>query len=89
MKKIFDNTEVAFAVKSDSEVNRAFYLFEMIKRESLVKVGTAMTKFALKTHLPVEGIIRATVFDHFCGGVNEKDCMPVIEKMYTKKLSKP
>ena len=86
MKKIFDNTEVAFAVKSDSEVNRAFYLFEMIKRESLVKVGTAMTKFALKTHLPVEGIIRATVFDHFCGGVNEKDCMPVIEKMYTKKV---
>jgi len=86
MKEIFNNTEVAFEVKSDSEVNRAFYLFEMIKRESLVKVGTAMTKFALKTHLPVEGIIRATVFDHFCGGVTEEDCVNVIDKMYSKKV---
>lgn len=86
MEKLFDNTEVAFAVKSNSELDRAFYLFEMIKREPLVKIGTAVTKFALKTHLPVEGIIRATVFDHFCGGVTENDCMPVIDKMYAKKV---
>lgn len=86
MENIFDNTEVAFAVKSDSEIDRAFYLFEMIKREPLVKIGTAMTKFALKTHLPVEGLIRATVFDHFCGGVTEVDCMSTIDKMYTKKV---
>jgi proline dehydrogenase len=86
MKEIFNNTEVAFEVKSDSEVNRAFYLFEMIKRESLVKVGTVMTKFALKTHLPVEGLIRATVFDHFCGGVTEEDCVNVIDRMYSKKV---
>ena len=69
MKDLFENTEIAFAIKSDSELDRAFYLFEMIKRQPLVKIGTAVTKFALKTHLPVEGIIRATVFDHFCGGV--------------------
>ena len=86
MKKIFNNTKVAFAIKSDSELDRAFYLFEMIKREPLVKVGTAVTRFALKTHLPIEGIIRATVFDHFCGGVTEKDCMPVIDKMYLKNV---
>ena len=86
MEKLFDNTEVAFALKSNSELDRAYYLFEMIKREPLVKIGTAVTKFALKTHLPVEGIIRATVFDHFCGGVTEKDCMPVIDKMYTKNV---
>jgi proline dehydrogenase len=86
MKKLFDNTEVAFALKSNSELDRAFYLFEMIKREPLVKIGTAVTKFALKTYLPVEGIIRATVFDHFCGGVTEKDCMHVIDKMHTKNV---
>lgn len=86
MEKLFDNTEVAFALKSNSELDRAFYLFEMIKREPLVKIGTAVTKFAIKTHLPVEGIIRATVFDHFCGGVTEKDCMPTIDKMFTKNV---
>jgi len=86
MEKIFDNTKVAFEVKSDSEVDRAYYLFEMIKREPLVKIGTVLTKFALKTHLPVEGLIRSTVFDHFCGGVTEEDCMSTIDKMYTKKV---
>jgi proline dehydrogenase len=86
MTKIFENTEIAFALKTDTELDRAFYLFEMIKREPLVKIGTVVTKFALKTHLPVEGIIRATVFDHFCGGVTEKDCMPTIDKMYTKHV---
>jgi len=86
MEKLFNNTQVAFAIKSDSELDRAFYLFEMIKREPLVKIGTAVTRFALKTHLPVEGIIRATVFDHFCGGVTEKDCMTTIDKMYAKNV---
>lgn len=86
MENLFNNTEVAFALKTNSELDRAFYLFEMIKREPLVKIGTVVTKFALKTHLPVEGIIRATVFDHFCGGVNEQDCMPTIDKMYTKNV---
>jgi len=86
MNDLFENTEIAFAIKTDTELDRAFYLFEMIKREPLVKIGTAVTKFALKTHLPVEGIIRATVFDHFCGGVTEKDCMPTIDKMYTKNV---
>jgi len=86
MEKLFDNTEVAFAIKSNSELDRAYYLFEMIKRQPLVKIGTAVTRFALKAYLPVEGIIRATVFDHFCGGVTEKDCMPIIDKMYTKNV---
>ncbi|WP_298369071.1 proline dehydrogenase family protein [uncultured Lutibacter sp.] len=86
MNNLFENTEVAFEIKTNSELDRAYYLFEMIKREPLVKIGTAVTKFALKTHLPVEGIIRATVFDHFCGGVTEQDCMPTIDKMYTKKV---
>lgn len=86
MRNLFNNTEVAFELKSNNQIERAYYLFEMIKRQPLVKIGTAVTRFALKTHLPVEGIIRATVFDHFCGGVTEKDCMPIINNMYTKNV---
>ena len=86
MKKIFDNTEVAFALKSDSELERAYFLFNLIKIEPLVKIGTAVTKFALKSKLPVEGLIRSTVFDHFCGGVTEEDCMHNIDKMYSKQV---
>lgn len=82
--QLFDNTKIAFQLKSDSELERAYFLFKMISHEPLVKIGTAATNFALKAHLPVEGLIRSTVFDHFCGGVNEEDCLPVIDKMFSK-----
>ena len=87
MDKIFNNTEVAFSLKSDTELDRAYFLFKMISNEPLVRIGTAVTNFALKAHLPVDGLIRATVFDHFCGGVNEMDCLSVVDKMYTKGVS--
>ncbi len=81
---LFENTQVAFTLKTDSELERAYFLFKMIGNEPLVKIGTAATKFALNVNLPVEGLIRSTVFDHFCGGVNEENCLPVVEKMFEK-----
>lgn len=87
MDKIFTNTKIAFGLKNNSELERAYLLFKMIGNASLVKVGTTLTNFALKAHLPVEGLIRATVFDHFCGGTNEEDCLAVVDNMYTKGVS--
>ncbi|WP_297793100.1 proline dehydrogenase family protein [uncultured Eudoraea sp.] len=87
MDRIFEDTSTAFSLKSDSELERAYFLFKMIANEPLVKIGTAMTNFALKAKLPVDGLIRATVFDHFCGGVSEEDCMSVVDKMWTEGVS--
>ncbi|UJH67220.1 proline dehydrogenase family protein [Allomuricauda sp. SCSIO 65647] len=84
MRPNFDDTSIAFDLKSDSELERAYFLFKLIANEPLVRIGTAVTNFAVKAHLPVEGLIRATVFDHFCGGVNEEDCLPTIDKMFEK-----
>jgi len=86
MERIFEDTATAFSLKTDSELERAYFLFKMIANEPLVRIGTAMTNFAIKAKLPVEGLIRATVFDHFCGGVNEMDCMPVVDKMWSKEV---
>jgi proline dehydrogenase len=86
MEKIFENTKTAFALKSDIELDRAYFLFKMIQNQPLVRIGTAITNFALKAHMPVEQLIRASVFDHFCGGVTEEDCLPVIKRMYTKNV---
>lgn len=85
-QKIFDDTKTAFSLKSDSELERAYFLFKMISLQPLVKIGTAVTRFALNASLPVEGLVRATVFDHFCGGVSEKDCVSTIDAMYSKNV---
>jgi proline dehydrogenase len=87
MEKIFNDTQVAFALKTDTELERAYFLFKMIDNEPLVRIGTAVTNFALKAHLPVESLIRVTVFDHFCGGTTEDDCLSVVDKMFTKGVS--
>lgn len=80
--KLFDDTSVAFSLKTDSQLERAYFLFKMIQSQPMVRIGSAVTNFALKAHLPIEGLIRSTVFDHFCGGVTEEDCLPIIDNMY-------
>ncbi|MES2239173.1 MAG: proline dehydrogenase family protein [Bacteroidota bacterium] len=87
MKKIFDNTQIAFALKSDSHLNGSYFLFKMMNFKLLVKIGTRIIKLALKLHLPVESLIRTTIFDQFCGGVNEEDCLKVVDTLFTKGVS--
>ncbi|GGD38382.1 proline dehydrogenase family protein [Muriicola marianensis] len=82
MAQLFEDTKTAFALKSDAELERAYFLFKLIANQPLVRIGTAVTNFAIKTNLPVEGLIRATVFDHFCGGISEKDCLPTVDKLW-------
>ena len=86
MNNIFSDTKEAFSLKSDFELNRAFFLFRIIGSSTFVKLTSSLTKFALKFHLPVTPIIKATVFDHFCGGVSEEDCIPVINKIFDKNV---
>ena len=87
MKNLFTNTKQAFSLKTNFELIRAKYLFKIIENRFLVKIGTTLTNFALKYYLPVTPIIKLTVFNHFCGGVSEKDCNPVIKKMFNKNVS--
>lgn len=85
-QKIFNDTETAFKLKSDDDLTRALFLFGMINRPSLVKIGTTLTNWSLKFRLPVEGLIKSTIFKQFSGGESMEDCLPTIEKMYTKRL---
>ena len=86
MNNIFSNTKEAFSLKSNFELNRAYFLFKIIGNQSVVKLMTSLTNLSLKFNLPVTPVIKATVFDHFCGGVSQEDCIPVIEKLYKKNV---
>jgi len=84
--KIFNNTKRAFSLKSESELNRAIFMFKMMGMPAMVKIGTTLTNLSLNLHLPVEGLIKKTIFNQFCGGVTEEDCLPTIRNIYTKQL---
>ena len=70
----FDNLENAFVSKSNSEINKAYWLFKAIGHPLLVKSGSRIAGWALKKHLPVKGLIKATIFQQFCGGENINEC---------------
>src|SRR3982750_4273857 len=64
----FDNTETAFAYKTDKELKSARFLLNTMHYPLFVAVGTRLTPFFMKTGLPVHGLIRKTIFKQFVGG---------------------
>ncbi|MDN3594668.1 proline dehydrogenase family protein [Zunongwangia endophytica] len=86
-EKIFNDTETAFRLKSDMELNRAILLFNAMGTPALMKPGIALTKFSLKAKLPIKPLIKNTIFDQFCGGVSIDDCKPIIREMEEVNLS--
>jgi proline dehydrogenase len=79
--KIFNNTKHAFVLKSDEDLKRSLFLFTMMNIPYFVPVSTAATNLALNLKLPIEPLVRATIFKQFCGGVSQDDCMPLVKKM--------
>jgi proline dehydrogenase len=77
----FDNTEVAFAHCSDKELKQAYWLFGMMAKPWLVKLGTSLAPWSLKAGLPVKGMIRDTIFNHFVGGETLEETIPVVKNL--------
>lgn len=64
----FDNTENAFAYKSVKDLKKAKFLFTSMNYQWVVNAGVRLTPFAMKTGLPVRGLIQNTIFKQFVGG---------------------
>ncbi len=66
----FENTQIAFRLKSTLELKKAYWLFKLIQYRFLVGFGKMAIQAALNLRLPVEGLIKATVFNQFCSGTS-------------------
>jgi proline dehydrogenase len=77
----FENTENAFAYKSDKELRRAKFLFSSMGYKTLVKLGTTLTPIVMKLGLPVKGLIRKTIFGQFVGGESLEETANVVDKL--------
>jgi len=64
----FDDTSVAFSYKSDAALKKANFIFSLVNHPWISALATGSVKLALRLRLPVEGLIRTTAFEHFCGG---------------------
>jgi len=77
----FEDTAIAFAYKSNAELKKAHFIFSSVKTKLLAKLGTNLVKISFSLGLPIKGLIKKTVFGHFCGGESIEGSLPTIEKL--------
>jgi proline dehydrogenase len=77
----FDNTENAFAYLSDARLKKADWLFSSMGHPGLVAIGIRATNWAIKAGLPINGLIRATIFEQFVGGETLEETAPVAARL--------
>jgi len=81
------NSEIAFAGKSDKDLQKAAWLFGLMNKPWLVNIGSKVGLWAIKANVPtVEPIVKATIFEQFCGGTTLADCQTNIDKLYEQQV---
>ena len=68
MSLSFENTHIAFAYKSTADLKKAKFLISIIQNPIMVALATKLTPVFIKLGLPINGLLRATVFKQFVGG---------------------
>ncbi len=81
MNLSLDNTQNAFAYKSNADLRKANFLFTVIQSPLIVSIATNVTPFLMKSGLPVNGIIRSTIFKQFVGGETLEDSARVTKQL--------
>ncbi|WP_285009077.1 proline dehydrogenase family protein [Pedobacter faecalis] len=82
----FDDTEIAFRNKSNGELNAAYWLFKIISSNFLTRTGPPVANFMLNIGLPIKGLIKKTIFKHFCGGETIAECEHTIAQLHAGKV---
>lgn len=82
----FYNLEKAFAAKSNADLRNDYLLFKIIGNQWLTKAAPSLTDIALKFHLPIKRIVKATIFKHFCGGEYIEECNKTVAKLHQYKV---
>ncbi len=77
----FQDTATAFVDKTDSELKEKYRIFKLMSSPLLNALSTGSAKFALSLGLPIEGLIKHTVFEQFCGGETIEECQETIKKL--------
>jgi proline dehydrogenase len=81
MSLSLDNTQIAFAYKSTPELKRARFLFTVIQSPIIVSLATKLTPALMNSGLPVNGLIRSTIFNQFVGGETLEETARVAKQL--------
>ncbi len=81
MNPSFDNTQNAFAYKSTGDLKKARFLFSVIQSPLVVSLATKLTPMLMQSGLPINGLIRSTIFNQFVGGETLEESARVVKQL--------
>lgn len=68
-------------MKTNMDLRQSKLLFSTLSSPSVVSALKSMTLASLRLHLPIKGLVKATVFRQFCGGESVGECTPQIARL--------
>src|SRR5690606_29054151 len=77
----FENIQVAFSSKSDKALRKMYFIFSVLNNNIIAKWGVVIAIWSLRLRLPVRGILKRTIFAHFCGGESIRDSRLTIDEL--------
>ena len=69
-----EDTEIAFAARSNSELLKMDWMFSLMNKPTLNKMAVNSLLTSISLRLPIKSIVKSTIFNHFCGGETLEDC---------------
>ena len=82
MNLSFENTKNAFAYKNTKDLKMAKFLFSSMRYPLFVPIATRLTPLFLKLKLPINGLVRSTIFKQFVGGETLQETAGVVDVLH-------
>ena len=74
-RSILDCTKTAFAHQSTFSLQRGWLLFSLLRFPWVVKIVNFIVLTAIRIRLPIDLVIKHTMFKQFCGGQTLEECV--------------
>jgi len=76
-----ENCEVAFSSRSSAELLKMNFLFWVMNNPKLNKFSTELLLNCIRLKLPIQPLVKHTIFNHFCGGETLRECLKTIDNL--------
>lgn len=87
LKKMdFASTEAVFGKTSSLELWKAYVLFAMMAKPTLVSVAKSLIRFCLTFHLPINKLLELTIFKRFCGGTSLENALYSVDQLWQSRI---
>jgi proline dehydrogenase len=82
----FNNTEIAFASKSNNDLRNAYILFKAMSSSVVVKAGKGVTEFATGIGFPLSWAVKPTLYRQFVGGETLQEASKTVGRLMGENI---